>query len=183
MRSWHRTRVRGCPPVSAHPRRLLSSWLSPNRSPLSGCSSGTATLAPAARADSGAAPHHERTTWYDEEREQAWCRNWNRRTIGTGLRVSERMTSLLFLLGEGRHRQPRAVYKYWAPCRLLQCRDHLHREQLSLVLPSTWHTARVGSDHYGTAHTGLCLYAHFRAIWTTFNSLSVSLVVMVSQMS
>ena len=28
------------------------------------------------------------------------------------------MTSLLFLLGEERDRQPRTVYKYWAPCRL-----------------------------------------------------------------
>ena len=37
---------------------------------------------------------------------------------GTGTRASLRLTSLLFLLGEGRHRQPRAVYKYWAPCRL-----------------------------------------------------------------
>ena len=36
----------------------------------------------------------------------------------------------------------------------LLCRDFLHREQWSLVLPSTWHTARVGSDHSGTADTG-----------------------------
>ena len=32
---------------------------------------------------------------------------------GTGTRVSPRLTSLLFLLGEERYRQPRAVYKYW----------------------------------------------------------------------
>ena len=32
--------------------------------------------------------------------------------------MSVRKTSLLFLLGEERYRQPRAVYKYWAPCRL-----------------------------------------------------------------
>ena len=36
----------------------------------------------------------------------------------------------------------------------LLCRDLLHREQWSLVLPSTDHTARVGSDHFGAAHTG-----------------------------
>ena len=39
-------------------------------------------------------------------------------TTGTGIRVSVCMTSLLFLLGEERYRQPSAVYKYWAPCRL-----------------------------------------------------------------
>ena len=43
---------------------------------------------------------------------------WYGTRDGTGIRVSVRMTSLLFLLGEGRHRQPREVYKYWAPCRL-----------------------------------------------------------------
>ena len=39
-------------------------------------------------------------------------------TTGTGTRVPPRLSSLLFLLGEERYRQPRAVYKYWAPCRL-----------------------------------------------------------------
>ena len=33
---------------------------------------------------------------------------------GTGTRVSPRLSSLLFLLGEELYRQPRAVYKYWA---------------------------------------------------------------------
>ena len=32
--------------------------------------------------------------------------------------MSPRLSSLLFLLGEEQYRQPRAVYKYWAPCRL-----------------------------------------------------------------
>ena len=45
VRSWLRARVRGCPPVSAHPRRLLSWRSRPCRTPPSGCSSGTATLA------------------------------------------------------------------------------------------------------------------------------------------
>ena len=39
-------------------------------------------------------------------------------TSGTGTRASLRLHSLLFLLSEEIHRQPRAVYKYWAPCRL-----------------------------------------------------------------
>ena len=65
----------------------------------------------------------------------------------------------------------------------LLCRDLLHREQWSLVFLSTWHTACVGSDHFGTAHTGSWVYALFCAVWTTINSLSVSLVVMVSQVS
>ena len=33
---------------------------------------------------------------------------------GTETRVSPRLSSLLFLLGEEQYRQPRAVYKYWA---------------------------------------------------------------------
>ena len=48
-----------------------------------------------------------------------WCgsakgmrRDWS--GTGTGTRASLRLTSLLFLLGEELHRQPRAVYKYWA---------------------------------------------------------------------
>ena len=97
--------------------------------------------------------------------------------------MSLRMSSLLFLLGEERDRQPRAVYKYWAPCRTLLCRDLLHRELWSLVLPSTWHTARVGSDFSGTARTGFVGVRALRAAWTMIYSLSVSLVVMVSQMS
>ena len=35
-------------------------------------------------------------------------------TTGTGTRVPPRLTSLLFLLSEELHRQPRAVFKYWA---------------------------------------------------------------------
>ena len=48
-----------------------------------------------------------------------WCgtakgmrRDWS--GTGTGKRVSPRLTSLLFLLGEVPYRQPRAVCKYWA---------------------------------------------------------------------
>ena len=37
---------------------------------------------------------------------------------GTSVRVPVHMNSLLCLLSKELHRQPRAVYKYWAPCRL-----------------------------------------------------------------
>ena len=55
-----------------------------------------------------------------EQTHSSDCLEGTRRssTTGTGTRVSVRMTSLLFLLGEGRHRQPRAEKKYWARCRL-----------------------------------------------------------------
>ena len=44
-----------------------------------------------------------------------------------------------------------------------------------------WHTARVGSDHSGTAHTGFMgVCALPCGAHTTFYSLAVSLVVMVS---
>ena len=57
--------------------------------------------------------------------------------------------------GRGTDRQPRAVYKYWEPCRLC-CVEifFIVNNEWSLVLPSTWHTARVGSDHEGSARTG-----------------------------
>ena len=48
----------------------------------------------------------------------------------------------------------------------LLCQDLLHREQRSLGLPSTWHTARVGSDQFGAAHSGSWVYVHFRVAWT-----------------
>ena len=151
VRSWLRTRVRGCPPVSAHPRRRLSSWLIPCRSPLSGCSSGTATLA---RPTTGTDALERLSGRHQLVSRSSGTELGMRRgssTTGTGIRVSVRMTSLLFLLGEGRHRQPRAVYKYWAPS--LLCRNFLLREQWSLVLPSTW----LGSDHwlYGCTRTSV----------------------------
>ena len=113
VRSWLRTRVRGCPPVAAHPR-LLSWRARPCGTPASGCRSGTATLA-------------RRTTLTDvlsalsgsHRLASRWCgsskgmrRDWS--GTGTGTRASLRLTSLLFLLGEQLYRQPRAVFKYWA---------------------------------------------------------------------
>ena len=108
VRSWARTRGRNCSPSRAHPRRLLS-W----RTPSSGCCSRTATLA-------------SLTTGTDVLSVQSGSRRLTLRLCGsakgmrregsgtgTGKRASLCLTSLLFLLGEVLHRQPRAVYKYW----------------------------------------------------------------------
>ena len=55
---------------------------------------------------------------------------------------------------------------------------------LSLVLPSTWHTARVASDHDGTAPTGIMgVHALPCGLDYVIISLSVSCAAMVSQMS
>ena len=104
--------------MSDHPRRLLSWRSRPCLSPSSLCSSGTATLAkPTAGTDA-----LERLSG-SHRLASRWCVSARglrreRSTTGTGIRVLVRMTSLLFLLGEVWHRQPRAVFKYWAPCRL-----------------------------------------------------------------
>ena len=103
-----RTRGRNCLRTPAHPRQLLS-W----RSPLSGCGSRMTNLA-------------SRTTETDalsvlsgsHRLALRWCgtvKGMRREESGTGTRkrASPRLTSLLCLLGEERHRQPRAVYKYW----------------------------------------------------------------------
>ena len=67
--------------------------------------------------------------------------------------MSPRLTSLLFLLGEECHRQPRAVYKYWAPCRLFCI------EVFFTVNSGRWFchprgTLLVLEVISGTAHTG-----------------------------
>ena len=109
MRSWARTRGRNCSPSRAHPRGRLS-W----RTPSSGCGSGMSTLA---RHTTGTdalerlpGSHRLRSSWCGSAK--GMRRDWS--TTGTGTRVSPRLTSLLFLLGEERYRQPRAVYKHWA---------------------------------------------------------------------
>ena len=101
-----RTRGRNCLRTPAH-RRL--SW----RTPSSGCGSRMTNLA-------------SRTTGTDalsvlsgrHRLASRWCGTPPRMrrgpaTSGTRKRVSPRMTSLLCLLSEELHRQPRAVYKYW----------------------------------------------------------------------
>ena len=63
------------------------------------------------------------------------------------------MTFLRVLLSEERHRQPRAVYKYSAPCRL-SCVEIFFT--VNNGTSSAIHVAHCssGSDHYGPAHTG-----------------------------
>ena len=108
MRRSLRTRGRNCLRTPAHPRRRLS-W----RTPSSGCGSRMTNLA-------------SRTTGTDalsvlsgsHRLASRWCGTLPRMrrgpaTSGTRKRVSPRMTSLLCLLSEELHRQPRAVYKYW----------------------------------------------------------------------
>ena len=97
--------------------------------------------------------------------------------------MSVRMTSLLFLLGEERYRQPKVVYKYWAPCRLCFV------EIFFTVYNGHWFCHPRGTPLVLEVITlvqltpALLVYVPFRVAWTTLYSLSVSLVVMVSQMS
>ena len=103
-----RTRGRNCLRTPAHPRRLLS-W----RSPSSGCGLRMTNLA-SRTTGTGAlsvlsGSHRLALRWCGTV--QGMRRGTA--TSGTRIRVSPRLTSLLFLLGEELHRQPRAVYKYW----------------------------------------------------------------------
>ena len=102
-----RTRGRNCSPSRAHPRGLLS-W----RTPLSGCSSETATLASlttgADALERLPGSHRLASRWCGSAK--GMRRDWS--GTGTGTRASLRLSSLLFLLGEELYRQPRAVYKY-----------------------------------------------------------------------
>ena len=95
-------------------------------------------------------------------------------TAGTRSSVSVRMTFLHFLLGEGWHRQPRAVFKYWAPYRLCCV------ETFFTVNNGHWFCHPRGTLLVLEAITmvqltlALWVHVHFRAVWTTINSLSVS---------
>ena len=170
---WLRTRVRGCPPVSAStPAAQLEvaplpdsvEWVLLRERTLARLTAGTDVLHRLVSRPCGFAKGMRREG----------------SGTGTGKRLSVRMASLLFLLGEERYRQPRAVYKYWAPCRLCCV------EILITVNNGHWFchprgTLLVLED--GSAHTRPWVYVHFRAVWTTIRSLSVPLVVTVSQMS
>ena len=104
-----RTRGRNCSPSRAHPRRLLS-W----RAPSSGCGSGNAMLA---RLSSGTDVLTVKSGGLQLVSRSCHSAKGMRRercTTGTGTRVPPRLTSLLFLLSEELHRQPRTIYKYWA---------------------------------------------------------------------
>ena len=123
-----RTRLRGCPPVSAHPRRLLS-WRSRLcRTPSSGCSSGNATLASLTwnrrtRSTVWQAPAGVEVVWIGERNEEGGVRYWHRDT-----RVS---TYDLPPLPPGRGAVPPAQggIQILGAVPSLLCRDLLHRVQ------------------------------------------------------
>ena len=100
VRSWDRTRVRGSPPVSAHPGWRLSSRMHPCRNPTSGCSSLMAAR-PITGTDAPMGLSGSRllaSTWFGSGR---WTRRRRSPTTGTGTRVSVGMAFLLFVLGDG----------------------------------------------------------------------------------
>ena len=104
-----RTRGRNCLRTPAHGRQRLS-W----RTPSSGCGSGRNTLA---RRTSGTDVLTVLSGVLQLASMSCGTAKGMRREgsgSGTGTRVSPRLSSLLFLLGEEQYRQPRAVYKYWA---------------------------------------------------------------------
>ena len=104
-----RTRGRNCLRTPAHGRQRLS-W----RTLLSGCGSGRSTLA---RRTSGTDVLTVQSGVLQLASMSCGTAKRMRREgsgTGTGTRVSPRLSSLLFLLGEEQYRQPRAVYKYWA---------------------------------------------------------------------
>ena len=73
---------------------------------------------------------------------------------GTGTRVSPRLSSLLFFLGEELYRQSRAVYKYWAGG-LRSC-DHAatSSSSSSSSTSDSVHRQNVGHSSYAT-ETGI----------------------------
>ena len=81
VRSWLRTRVRGCPPVAAHPRRLLSWRSRPCRTPSSGCSKAGKTFYwnRRARATVWKAPAGVEVVWIGDRTEEGVC-YWHRDT-------------------------------------------------------------------------------------------------------
>ena len=102
-------------PASGSPSTPLLSWRSrPCRTPLSGCSSGNATLARLTSGTDVLTVHSGRLHLVSMSCGTAKGVRREGSGTGTGTRVSPRLSSLLFLLGEELYRQPRAVYKYWA---------------------------------------------------------------------
>ena len=95
---------------------------------------------------------------------------------GTGIRVSVRMTGAVPPAQGG--------IQILGAVPSLMCRDLLHREQCHWFChPRGTLLVLEAITLVQLIHTGSWVYAHFRAVWTTINSLSVSLVVMDSQMS
>ena len=141
--------------MAAHPRRLLSWRSRPCLTPSSGCGSGNATLA---RLTSGTD-----VLTVQSGRLQLVSRScgtakgiWRgSATAGTGTRLSPRLTSLLFLLGEELYRQPRAVYKYWAGGYVPVALQRQVPAVLRVRLPSgSVHRHCVGHSCYAT-ETGI----------------------------
>ena len=178
VRSWLRTRVRGCPLVPADPRRLLSWRSRPCRTPSSGCSSGNASLARLTTGTDVLTVQSGRHQLVSRSCGSAKRMRREGSGTGTGIRVSVRLTSLLFLQGEERYRQPRAVFKCWVPCRLCCV------EIFFTVNKGHWFCHPRGTLLVLEVITlvqltpALLVYVHFRVAWTTLFSLSVSLVVM-----
>ena len=117
VRSWVRTRVRGCPPVSAHPRWRLSSRMRPCRTPTSGCSSLMAAR-PLTGTDAPMRLSGSRllaSTWFGSG---SWMRR-GPRTTGTGIRVSVGMAFLL-LLGDGQRGEELGIPSPLHQCHLWQ---------------------------------------------------------------
>ena len=139
--------------MAAHPRRLLS-WRSlPCRSPSSGCSSGNALLARRATGTDAlerlSARHHMVSRLCGSAK---GMRREGSGT-GTGIRVSLRLSSLLFLLGEERCRQPRDSSYRLIGVRALPC--GLDYEQFPLRL-----SCGVGFSDVLTAYGPLVSGSH-----------------------
>ena len=104
--------------------------------PSSGCGSGTATLASPTTGTDALSVQSGRLQLVLRSCGTAKGMRRGSATAGTGTRVSPRLTSLLFLLGEELYRQPWAVYKCWAggyvPVTL--------QRQVPAVLRASWPT-------------------------------------------
>ena len=99
--------------MAVHPRQL-SCRSRPCRTPSTGCGSGNATLARLSSGTDELTVQSGRLQLVSRSCGTAKGMRREGSGTGTGTRVSPRLTSLLFLLGEELYRQPRAVYKYWA---------------------------------------------------------------------
>ena len=101
VRSRVRTRVRGCPPVSAYPRWRLNSRMRPCWTPSSGSSSSTTSRARPTTGTGVLVCPPGFLLWASRLSGLVLRMRRGSSTAGTGLRVSARMTSLLFLLVMG----------------------------------------------------------------------------------
>ena len=125
-----RTRGRNCLRTPAHGRRRLS-W----RTLLSGCGSGRNTLARRTSGTDVLTVQSGALQLVSKSCGTAKRMRWEGSGTGTETRVSPRLTSLLFLLGEEQYRQPRAVYKNtgWAAYLPVTMQRHV-----SSVLRASW---------------------------------------------